>query len=146
MERVVVAVLVMLALLVGIVGSAQSMNAYPMPGQNCPQRTLITKMVPCTRTELVAEVVPCTRMVPVKQIGYRTQNVLVKGIPVGQACGLDPCTKCCPQPFCQVVQRTVPYEYYVPQCVPWYNVVYKPVCRPVMMPQQYLVESIPLCK
>jgi hypothetical protein len=146
MERVVVAVLVTLALMAGIVGSAQSMTAYPMPGQNCPQRTMVTKMVPCTKTELVAEVVPCTRIVPVKKIGYRTQNVMIKGTPVGRPCGMDPCTKCCPQPFCQVVQQCVPYEYYEPKAVPWYNVVYKPVCRQVMMPQQYMVEATPMCK
>jgi hypothetical protein len=107
---------------------------------------MVTRMVPCTKTEMVAEVVPCTKMVPVKKIGYRIQNVMLKGTPVGQPCGMNPCIKCCPQPFCQVVQQKVPYEYYEPKAVPWYNVVYKPVCRQIMMPQQYVVEAVPMCK
>ncbi len=120
-------------------------GCYPPPPPCGPQQTLITKMVPCVRTEMVAEVVPTTRVVPVKRIGYKIQNVMLKGTPVGSPCAQDPCTKCCPQPFCQVVQQKVPYEYYEPQSIPWYNVVYKPVCRTVMLPQNYLVEATPIC-
>ncbi|MBI4965843.1 MAG: hypothetical protein HY913_21375 [Desulfomonile tiedjei] len=146
MERVMVSIVIVMVFLVGVVGSAQSMTPYPPQGACGPQRTMVTKMIPCMKTEMVAEVVPCTRVVPVKRIGYRMQNVMLKGMPVGQPCGLDPCIKCCPQPFCQVVQQKVPYEYYEPQTVRTYNVVYKPVCRPVMLPQNYLVEAIPMCR
>jgi hypothetical protein len=143
MERVMVLVVAALLLIVGAVGPAESMSGCGP--QYCPQRTMVTKMVPCVRTEMVAEVQPCTKVVPVKKIGYRVQNVMLKGTPVGQPCGQDPCTKCCPQPFCQVVQQKVPYVYYEPQTIPWYNVVYKPVCRTVMLPQNYMVEAIPMC-
>jgi hypothetical protein len=144
MERVMVVVVAASMLVIGLVGSAQSMNAC-MPPQCCPQQTYVTKMVPCVRTEMVPEVQTCTRTISVPKMGCRIQNVLIKGTPVGRACGQDPCTKCCPQPFCQVVQQKVPYVYYEPMCVPYYNVVYKPVCRPVMLPQTYLVEAIPMC-
>jgi len=146
MERVMVAILVATVFLVGGVSSAQCMMPYPPQGACGPQRTVVTKMVPCMKTELVAEVVPCTRMVPVKKMGYRTQNVMLRGMPIGLPCGMDPCTRCCPQPFCQVVQQKVPYEYYEPQCVRTYNVVYKPVQRPVMLPQNYVVEAVPMCR
>jgi hypothetical protein len=73
------------------------------------------------------------------------QNVMLKGIPVGCQYGKDACTKCCPQPFCQVVHQKVPYTYYEMQAVPWYNVCYKPVCRQVMLPQTYMVEANPIC-
>jgi hypothetical protein len=102
-------------------------------------------MVPCYKTEMVPEVQPSCRVVPVQRTGYRIQNVMLKGTPVGQACGQDPCTKCCPQPFCQVVQQKVPYCYWENVTVPSYKVVYKPVCRQVMLPQTYLVESLPMC-
>ena len=146
MERVMVAIIVALVFLAGIVGSAQSMTPCPPPAPPCPQRTVVTKMVPCVKTELVAEVVPCTRIIPVKKIGYRTQNVMLKGTPVGRPCGVNPCIQCCPQPFCQVVQQKVPYEYYEPKSVPWYNVVYRPVQRQIMLPQNYVVEAIPMCR
>jgi hypothetical protein len=29
--------------------------------------------------------------------------------------------------------------------MPSYNVVYKPVCRQVMLPQTYMVEATPMC-
>jgi len=70
---------------------------------------------------------------------------MLKGIPVGQPCGMDPCTKCCPQPFCQVVEQKVPYYYCEKKTVTSYNVVYKPVCRTVMMPQTYMVQAQPMC-
>jgi hypothetical protein len=147
MARVMVVVLAAMLFLGALAGSAECMNGcFPPPcPPPCPQRTIVTKMVPCVRTEMVAEVQPSTRMVPVKKIGYKIQNVMLKGTPIGCPLGQDPCTKCCPQPFCQVVQQKVPYVYYEPTCVPWYNVVYKPVCRPVMLPQQYMVEATPMC-
>jgi hypothetical protein len=145
MERAMVAVVGALLLLAGFAAPGECMNCYPGPAQCAPPRTLVTKMVPCVRTEIVAEVQPCTRVVPVKRIGYKMQNVMLKGIPVGSPCGQDPCTKCCPQPFCQVVQQKVPYVYYEPAPMPSYNVVYKPVCRQVMLPQTYMVEAVPMC-
>ncbi len=144
MQRVMVVVGAAALLLVGLVGSAQSMNPC-MPPQCGPQQTLVTRMVPCVRTEMVAEVQPCTRTVMVPKVAYKVQNVMLRGTPVGMACAQDPCTKCCPQPFCQVVQQKVPYVYHVPQAVPWYNVVYKPIRRQVMLPQTYLVEAVPMC-
>lgn len=145
MERAMVAVVGALVLFAASVVSGECMNCYPGPSPCGSCGTLVTRMVPCVRTEMVAEVQPCMRAIPVKRIGYRMQNFMLRGIPVGSPCGQDPCTKCCPQPFCQVVQRQVPYVYYQPVCVPWYNVVYRPVCRPVMVPQTYLVQTIPMC-
>jgi hypothetical protein len=95
---------------------------------------------------MVADVVPCSRTVPVQKVGYRTQKVLLKGTPVGQACGIDPCTKCCPQPFCQVVEQQVPYVYCEPKTVTSYTLNYRPVCRTVMMPQTFMVQAYPMCK
>ena len=94
---------------------------------------------------MVAEVQPATRVVNVQKTGFTVQNVMLKGTPIGSACGQDPCTKCCPQPFCQVVQQKVPYTYCEMVSVPYYNVVYKPVCRQVMLPQNYMVEATPMC-
>jgi hypothetical protein len=146
MKRVMVVVVATALLLVSLAGSALSWNGcMPPPPQCGPQQTFVTKMVPCVRTEMVPEVQPCTRTVTVQKVGYKTQNFLVKGTPVGMACSQDPCTKCFPQPFCQVVQQKVPFVYCEPVQVPWYNVVYKPVCRKVMMPQTYLVETVPVC-
>lgn len=148
MKRIVFAFMAAAILVAGIAASAECMagGCYPAPVQCGPQRSLITKMVPCMRTELVAEVKPCVKTVPVQRVGYRLQNFMVCGTPVGQPCGLDPCTKCCPQPFKQVVQQKVPYVYYEPQCVQSYEVVYRPVCRPVMVPQTYMVETTPMCR
>jgi hypothetical protein len=149
MPRVVVVLIASLLLMTGILaGPAQSMGGYSCPPPNCPppcpQRTLVTKMVPCMRTELVAEVLPYTRTVPVQMV--RCQKVMLRGFPTGQPCGLDPCTKCCPQPFCDVVEQKVPYTYYEYKTIPDYRVVYRPVCRPVMLPQTYMVEATPMCR
>jgi len=151
MARVVVVLMTSLLLAMEIFSvpaySGGSPCPPPMcPPPSCPERTLVTRMVPCTRTELVAEVLPFTRTVPVQMVGYKTQKVLLKGIPTGQPCGLDPCTKCCPQPFCQVVEQKVPYIYYEYKCVPDYRIVYKPICRPVMLPQTYMVDATPMCR
>jgi len=110
-----------------------------------PEVTYQTRMVPCVRTDLVPEVRPCSAVVPVPVVQYRCQPVLLKGTPVGSPCGMDPCTKCCPQPFCQVVTRQVPYVTYTTKVVPYYSVYYRPVCRPVCLPQTYKVEAYPLC-
>jgi len=148
MERALVVIVAAMFVVGAVAGPAQSMNGCPPPSPCAPPscKTLITKMVPCTRTEIVAELQPTTRCVPVKKIGWRCQKVLLKGTPVGMPCGMDPCTKCCPQPFCQQVTQQVPYEYWEYKTIPWYNIVYKPICRPVMLPQQYMVEAIPQCK
>lgn len=148
MERALVAIVAGFVILGAVAGPVHCMNCYPPPNPCSPPPpcTMITKMVPCMRTEIVADVQPCTRTVPVRKIGYRTQKVLLKGMPVGSPCGLDPCTKCCPQPFCQVVEQKVPYVYCEQQTVRSYNVVYRPVCRPVMLPQNYLVRAYPMCR
>lgn len=145
MARVVVVVMASMLLVSGLLSSpAQSFNGCQPP--QCPPRTLITKMIPCVRTEMVAEVQPSTRCIPVTKMAFRTQKILLRGIPVGRPCGQDPCTKCCPQPFCQVVEQKVPYYYCEYKKVPSYNIVYKPVCRTVMLPQTYCVEAVPLCR
>jgi hypothetical protein len=152
MARVTVVIAISLLLITGISsGPAESWGGYscqPPSCQppSCPQRTLVTRMVPCTKTELVAEVLPCTRTVPVQMVGYKSQRVMLRGFPTGQPCGIDPCTKCCPQPFCEVVDQKVPYIYYEYKTVPDYRVVYRPVCRPVMLPQTYMVEATPMCR
>jgi hypothetical protein len=71
---------------------------------------------------------------------------MLRGFPTGRPCGLDPCTKCCPQPFCEIVDQKVPYIYYEYKTIPDYRVIYRPVCRPVMLPQTYMVEATPLCR
>lgn len=151
MRRALVAVVV--GLLVSSVsgGSVLAWNCYPPAPPQCappcpPPCTLITKMVPCTRTEMVACVQPVVQCVNVPKIAYRPQKFLLKGTPVGQPCGLDPCTKCCPQPFCEVVEQPVPYVYYEQKKIRSYTVSYKPVCRPVMLPQTYLVQAYPVCR
>ncbi len=152
MERVLVAITTAVVLIGAAVLPAQAQYCCPPQpacAPPCPPpctRHIVTRMIPCTRTECVAEVQPTYRTVPVKRIGWRPQNVMLKGIPVGAPCGQDPCTKCCPQPFCQVVTQKVPYEYYEYKKVPWYNIVYKSVPRPVMLPQQYMVEATPMCQ
>jgi hypothetical protein len=152
MARVAVVLVASLLLIIGISsGPAESWGGYSCPPPNCPppscpQRTLVTKMVPCMKTEMVAEVLPCTKTVPVQMVGYKTQRVMLRGFPTGQPCGLDPCTKCCPQPFCEVVDQKVPYIYYEYKTIPDYRVVYRPVCRPVMLPQTYMVEATPMCR
>lgn len=150
MERAMVAVVTGLILIAALSSPVHAWNCYPAPNPCAPQcappSTLVTKMVPCMKTEIVADVVPYEQCVPVKKIGYRTQKVMLKGVPVGQPCGLDPCTKCCPQPFCQVVEQKVPYVYYETKKVRSYNICYRPVCRPVMLPQTYLVQAYPMCK
>ena len=81
MPRVVVVVIASLFFITAILsGSAQSMgrqgcqppNYCPPP--KCPERTLVTRMVPCMKTELVAEVLPCTKTVP-----YRWWAIKRKG-------------------------------------------------------------------
>jgi hypothetical protein len=152
MARVAVVLATSLLLIMGICyGPAESMGGYSCPPPSCsppscPQRTLVTRMVPCMKTELVAEVMPCTRTVPVQMVGFKSQRVMLRGFPTGQPCGLDPCVKCCPQPFCEVVDQKIPYTYYEYKTVPDYRVVYRPVCRPVMLPQTYMVEATPMCR
>lgn len=150
MSRVVVLVSVVLVACVSLSLPAECMNSYqcapPCPPP-CPVETsYMTRMVPCVKTRLVPEVVQCSAVVPVPQVSYRCQPVLLKGTPVGTPCGMDPCTKCCPQPFCQMVTRQVPQVTYVGKIVPYYKVVYKPVCEPVWLPQTYKVDAIPLCR
>jgi len=153
MPRVVVVVIASLFFITAILsGSAQSMGRQGCPPPNycpppkCPERTLVTRMVPCMKTELVAEVLPCTKTVPVQMVGYKTQRVMLRGFPTGQPCGLDPCTRCCPQPFCEIVDQKVPYIYYDYKTIPDYRVVYRPVCRPVMLTQTYMVDATPMCR
>jgi len=155
MQRAVVAVVAGLIVSVALAGAALAGGFYPRPSPppcappcpppSPPPCTLITKMVPCMRTEIVAEVKPVTQCIPVKKIGFRPQKFMLQGTPVGQPCGLDPCTKCCPQPFCQVVEQQVPFEYYEKKTVQSYTISYKPVCRPVMLPQTYAVQAYPVC-
>lgn len=151
MQRTVVAVVVGLFISVALAGTPLAWYCGPPQHprvQPCapPPCTFITKMVPCTRTEIVGEVKPVTQCVPVRKIGYRMQKVLLKGTPVGFPCGLDPCTKCCPQPFCQVVEQKVPYVYFEHKTIRSFQVCYKPVCRPVMLPQTYMVQAHPMCQ
>ncbi|MEW6351147.1 MAG: hypothetical protein AB1646_18985 [Thermodesulfobacteriota bacterium] len=131
-------------LLVGIAAPAFSQSSCGMPPPCAPEPKFVTKMVPCVKTETVAEVVPCWTTVPVTRVGYKCQKVLVKGTPVGPACGQDPCTQCCPQPFSQVVDQMVPFTYCDYQKVPYYQVQYKKVCRPVWLPQTYRLDLCPL--
>ncbi len=150
MERAMVAVVTGLILIAALTSPVHAWNCYPPQNPCAPQcappSTLVTKMVPCMKTEIVADVVPYERCVPVKKIGYRTQRVMLKGVPVGQPCGMGPCTQCCPRPFCQVVEQKVPYVYYDKKTIRSYNICYRPVCRPVMLPQTYLVQAYPMCK
>jgi hypothetical protein len=143
MERTVVAVSVAVLLVTALALPGQCMNMCQPPPP--PQCGYITKMVPCVKTQMVPQLVPCTAVVPERKIGYRCQKVLVRGCPVGPPQGMDPCTKCCPQPFCHVVTQQVPFTYCVPRKVCYYNVVYKPVCRTVWLPQTYKVQAMPLC-
>jgi hypothetical protein len=147
MARVVVVTMASLVLCLGLLAvPAQSyQGCAPQPQCAPPPRTLVTRMVPCVKTEMVAEVQPCTRCIPVQRVGWTTRKVMLKGTPVGQACGQSPCIKCCPQPFCQVVEEKVPYVYYEYKKIPWYNIVYKPVCHQIVLPQTYCVEATPMC-
>lgn len=147
MKRTLVGVIAGLLLVGAFLEPVQAMNFYPPPSPCAPPPcTFVTRMVPCTRTEIVGEVVPYTQCVPVQKVGWRTQKVLLKGSPMGQPCGIDPCTKCCPPPFCEVVEQKVPFTYYENKTVQSYAVNYRPVCRPVMLPQTYMVQSFPLCQ
>jgi len=145
MERTMVVVSVALMLVAALAVPAQCMNPCQPPPPAPPQCGYVTKMVPCVKTQMIPQLVPCTAVVPERKIGYRCQKVLVRGCPVGLPKGVDPCTQCCPQPFCQVVTQQVPFTYCVPKKVCYYNVVYKPVCRTVWLPQTYKVQATPLC-
>ena len=145
MARVMVIITAGLIALIGFASVGECMYPFPGAGSCGPRCSYVTKMVPCVKTEMVPEVQPCTTVIPVQKVEYRCQRFLVHGTPVGCPQGADPCTKCCPVPFCKVVTRNVPYVRCVPQQVPWYNVVYKPVCRRVWLPQTYKVTEYPLC-
>ncbi len=148
MKRVTVVISAVVALLAALTVSAHAMGFYPPPAQpNCaPQCTYVKKMVPCIKTELVPEVKLSTVTVPVRRVGYRPQRVLVKETPVGRPCAVDSCVRCFPRPSCKVVTQKAPYVYYESQCVPSYNVTYKKVCRKVLRPQVFKVETRPLCR
>ena len=103
-------------------------------------------MVPCVKTELVPQVVQSTACIPVTKVKYRNQKVLIKGTPVSPCGPGSPCVKCCPQPFCKVVVQKVPYTYCETKKVPYYSVVYKRVCRKVMVPYTYRIDAVPLCR
>ncbi|MCA1961333.1 MAG: hypothetical protein LDL33_11120 [Desulfomonile sp.] len=140
-------VVVILAVTV-IAAPGYTMMRYPCPppcSPPPPEVTYQTRMVPGVRTDLVPEVKQSNAVIPVPVVQYRAQPVLLKGTPIGAPCGMDPCTKSCPQPFCQVVTRQVPYVTYTTKVVPYYSVCYRPVCRPVCLPQTYKVEAHPLC-
>lgn len=145
MERTLVVVSVALILITTFAVSGHSMNPCQPPAPCPPQCGFVTKLVPCVKTQMVPQLVPCTTVVPEQRVGYKCQKVLVQGCPVGPPHGADSCTKCCPQPFCQVVTRQVPFTYCVPKTVCYYNVVYKPVCHTVWLPQTYKVQAMPLC-
>ncbi|MFC1835567.1 hypothetical protein ACFL2Q_12650 [Thermodesulfobacteriota bacterium] len=145
MKRVLVSTSLVCFLLVVVAIPGHCMYPYPNQGSCGPKSYNVTKMVPCVRMKCVPQVVPCKTVVPVQKIGYKCQKVLVKGTPVGCPQGIDPCTKCCPQPFCKVVTRKVPYVYCVQQCVPSYKVIYKRVACPVWLPQTYRVCETPMC-
>ncbi len=146
MKRVVVSISAALLVISIVAGPAFSMGGFPPPGACGPKPCYVTKMVPCVKTELVPELVPCTAVVPVKKVGMRCQKVMLRGTPVGCPQGADSCTQCYPQPFCQVVTQKVPFEYYEPKVIPWYNVRYRKVCKPVMLPQTYKVDAVPMCR
>lgn len=146
MERLVVIVSAVVMVLAGPADNGTCMNPYAGSSGCAPPCRYVTKMVPCVKTELVPQVVPCTAVVPEKRIGFRCQKVLLRGVPVGPPHGANACTRCCPEPFCRVVVQKVPYAYCVPKCRPYYNVVYRRVCRTVWLPQTYKVDAIPLCR
>ncbi len=118
MERAMVAVVGALLLLAGFAAPGECMNCYPGPAQCAPPRTLVTKMVPCVRTEIVAEVQPCHASCPSQENRLQDAKRHAERNPSRISLRQDPCTKCCPQPFCQVVQQKVPYVYYEPAPMP----------------------------
>lgn len=128
-------------------GSVFAMNPYAHM-QNCgPQCFYVTKMVPCVETKMVASVEQAEACVPQPYVEYRTQKVLVKECPIGcPPGGSNPCLTCYPSPSCKVVCRDVPCIRYCTKKVPYYRVCYKPVCRKVMRPQVFKVQTIPLCR
>ena len=144
MRRNSIRIVASFALVLGIAAPAMSQSFCGMPPTCAPEPKYITQMVPCTKQECVAEVVPCWTTVPVTRTAYRCQKFLVKGTPVGQACGQGPCTQCCPQPFCTVQEQMVPYQYCDYEKVQYYQVQYKKVCRPVWLPQTYRLDFCPL--
>lgn len=146
MKRASVCISVTLVILVGIAGQAQCMNSYSGPNACPPPCRYVTVMVPCLKTEMVAQLQPYNVTVPVKKIGYASRKVLVTANPVGPVCGTGPCVRCCPKPCSWVEERKVPYSYCEKKIVPWYRVVYKRVCRSVMVPHTYKVNTVPLCR
>lgn len=146
MKRVMVGIVAAFIAVALFASSAECSGPGAGWRQNCaPPCTYVTKMVPCIKTKWVPEVIPCKTVVPCPKIGFKCQKILLKGTPVGSACGADPCTTCYPQPFCKVVTQKVPYTYCEPKCVTYYKVQYRKVCYPVMLPQTYQVQAIPLC-
>ncbi len=142
MQKVVILVC---AAVIGFACHGESIAQFPAMGQCGPSCGYVTKMAPCVKTEMAPCVQPAATVVQVPKVTYRCQKVLVRATPVGRPCGEGPCVQCCPQPFCHVEMRNVPCLTYECQTVPSYNVVYKPVCRQVWLPQTYKVEQIPLC-
>jgi hypothetical protein len=145
MKKVVVLASLALIVGVGLAGQALCKNACGAAPQCAPACSYVTRMVPCVKTELVPEVQPCSVVVPETKVGYRCRPVMIKGVPVGCPAGAGSCVQCYPQPFCQVVNQTVPFYYTVPKVVPSYNLVYRKVCKPVWLPQTYQVQAVPLC-
>jgi hypothetical protein len=145
MIRVLVIFSALMVVVSTLAGPLQAMPLNQGQPQCAPNCYYVTRMVPCTRTEMVGHVVPCQTLVPVPRVTYRPQRLLLKGMPVGPACGQDPCTKCCPQPFCEMAVQQVPCVQYDYKPVTHYNVQYRQVCRPVMLPQTFMVQAYPLC-
>ncbi len=146
MKRASVVFMAAIITLVGIMGTAQSYVGSGGNRQCGSGDQFVTIMTPCVKSEWVAQTQPCLTPMPVKRVCFKDQKVLIKATPVGSACGMDPCVKCCPQPMCKVVTQRVPVVYYEQQMVPSYNVVYKKVNKKIMMPQTYKVDAYPLCK
>jgi hypothetical protein len=144
MIRVVVVVSAVLFIFSAIAGPAESMTPFMGKPGCAPPPYYVTKLVPCVKTEMVGCVKPCTRYVPVKTVRFRCQRFLLKGTPVGCAQGASPCVRCCPQPYCRIVERKVPCVTWAYKPVKYYNVCYRPVCRRVWLPQTYRVQPIPL--
>ena len=106
--------------------------------------TYYQKMVPCIKKQNVPVAVGSVPVYPVPIPMPRPKRIMVQETPVGHVKGAGPCLRCRPSPCRTPMVKDVFPPVPVPIPVPGLSIEPKCVARPVMRPQWFKVDELPM--